>query len=125
MITYEKYTRYRDERNLKDGEVAKKANIPPSTFSDWKSGRCTPKLEKMQKIAAALDMDYFTFVGPIGKYSSLNPDNPLLSETTATRPIIPDSVIAYAERMLKLSKESQKELQNYLVYLETRESHQS
>lgn len=125
MITYERYAAFRDAKQLKDSDIAKKADIPQSTFSDWKKGKSTPKLEKMQKIAAALDIDYFAFVGPIGKYSSLNPDNPLLLETTAARPIIPDSVIAYAERMLKLSKESQKELQNYLVYLETRENKQS
>ena len=125
MITYERYATFRDAKQMKDSDIAKKADIPQSTFSDWKKGKSTPKLEKMQKIAAALDMDYFTFVGPIGKYSSLNPENPLLIETTATRPVIPDNVIAYAERMLKLSKKSQEELQNYLVYLETRENKQS
>ena len=125
MITYERYATFRDAKQMKDSDIAKKADIPQSTFSDWKKGKSTPKLEKMQKIAAALDMDYFTFVGPIGKNSSLNPENPFLIETTATRPVIPDNVIAYAERMLKLSKKSQEELQNYLVYLETRENKQS
>ena len=124
MITYEKYTKYRDERNLKDGEVAKRANIPPSTFSDWKSGRCTPKLEKMQKIAKALEMDYTSFVGPVGRYSSLNPNNPLLVETTTPSIEIPENVIKYAERMLKLSKEAQQEVQNFIAFLEAKEKKQ-
>lgn len=78
MITYDKYCEIRDSKGLKDGDVARKAGIQPSTFSEWKKGKCTPKYEKMSKIAEALDMDYFAFVGPVGKYSSLNPDNPLL-----------------------------------------------
>ena len=124
MITYERYTIYRDAKNMKDGDVAKKANIPPSTFSDWKSGRCTPKLEKMQKIAAALEMDYTTFVGPVGRYSALNPNNPLLIETTTPTVEIPENVIAFAQRMLKLSKEAQLEVQNFIAFLETKENRQ-
>ena len=35
-------------------KVAKQTGIPPSTFSDWKSGRSVPKAEKLCRIA-----DYF------------------------------------------------------------------
>lgn len=76
MITYEKYAEIRDKKNLTDGKVAEIAGIGRSTFSDWKSGRSIPKLEKMQKISRALEMDYFAFVGPVGKFSALNPNNP-------------------------------------------------
>ena len=54
-MTYEEYARIRDEKNLSDAQVAKKAGIGRSTFSDWKSGRSKPKDEKMRKIAEALD----------------------------------------------------------------------
>ena len=77
MITYEKYAEIRDKKNLTDGKVAKMCGFGRSTFSDWKSGRSIPKIDKMQKIADALDMDYAIFVGRVGKFSSLNPDNPL------------------------------------------------
>lgn len=77
MITYEKYAEIRDEKKLTDGKVAKMCGFGRSTFSDWKSGRSIPKIDKMQKIAEALDMDYAIFVGPVGKFSALNPDNPL------------------------------------------------
>lgn len=76
MITYDKYCEIRDSKGLKDGDVARKAGIQPSTFSEWKKGKCTPKYEKMSKIAEALDMDYFAFVGPVGKFSALNPNKP-------------------------------------------------
>lgn len=79
MITYEKYAEIRDRKNLTDGKVAEMAGFGRSTFSDWKSGRSNPKADKLQKIADALDMDYFDFVGPVGKFSSQNPDKPDLN----------------------------------------------
>jgi len=51
---YEDYAKIRDSLGLKDAEVAKMCGLTRSTFSDWKSGRSTPKDEKMQKIADAL-----------------------------------------------------------------------
>lgn len=80
MITYEKYCKIRDSKGLRDGDVAKLAGIQASTFSEWKKGKCTPKYEKMSKIAAALDMEYSEFVGPVGKFSSLNPNKPQLKK---------------------------------------------
>ena len=51
---YEIYCKLRDKNGKKDADVAKATGITKSTFSDWKSGRRTPKNEKLQKIA-----DYF------------------------------------------------------------------
>lgn len=51
---YEIYCALRDAKNVKDSDVAKYTQIPKSTFSDWKSGKSSPKLPKLQKIA-----DYF------------------------------------------------------------------
>lgn len=76
MITYEKYCEIRDSKGFRDGDVAKLAGIQASTFSEWKKGKCTPKYEKMSKIAEALGMEYSEFVGPVGKFSSLNPNRP-------------------------------------------------
>lgn len=53
---YEKYAKRRDELNLTDYSVANQADVVPSTFSDWKSGRSKPKLEKLAKIAKVLDV---------------------------------------------------------------------
>lgn len=51
---YSIYCKLRDSRNVKDSQVANATGIGKSTFSDWKSGRSTPKSDKLQKIA-----DYF------------------------------------------------------------------
>lgn len=48
---YERYAEIRDKLGLKDSAVAKATGIGKSTFSDWKSGRSAPKMEKMKKIA--------------------------------------------------------------------------
>ena len=44
---YTKYVALRDARGLTDYKVAKDTGIPKSTFSDWKSGRSKPKIEKL------------------------------------------------------------------------------
>ena len=48
---YEKYVKVRDEHGVTDYEVAKQTGIPQSTFSDWKTGRSKPKVEKLVVIA--------------------------------------------------------------------------
>lgn len=77
MVKYEEYAEFRNSKGMKDSDVAKLTNIPQSTFTAWKKAEYMPKADKMQKIAAALDIDYAIFVGPVGKFSALNPDNPL------------------------------------------------
>ena len=48
---YEIYCKLRDEKGVKDADVARGTGIGKSTFSDWKSGRSAPKNEKLFKIA--------------------------------------------------------------------------
>ncbi len=74
MITYDEYARIRSEKGLKDSEVAKAANIPQSTFSDWKKGKSTPKAEKAQKIADALGVPLSLLMG----LSDINDEDSLL-----------------------------------------------
>ena len=48
---YEKYTKLRDAKGVTDYAVSVATGIVMSTFSDWKSGRSKPKVEKLAKIA--------------------------------------------------------------------------
>ena len=59
---YENYRMYRDFKNLTDYKVAKATGIHRSTFTDWKTGRSAPKLDKLKKIADFLDVpiEYIT-----------------------------------------------------------------
>ena len=59
---YGKYVALRDGKGVTDYAVSKATGIPQSTFSDWKSGRSKPKLEKLKLIADYFEVsvDYFT-----------------------------------------------------------------
>lgn len=51
---YEKYKILRDEKGVTDYRVSMDTGITKSTFTDWKSGRSAPKIDKLKLIA-----DYF------------------------------------------------------------------
>lgn len=51
---YEKYLMLRNKKGVTDYRVAIETGIPKSTFSEWKSKRSCPKIDKLKKIA-----DYF------------------------------------------------------------------
>lgn len=55
-MDYLVYAKLRDSKGYTDYRVAKEIGTTPSTFSDWKSGRCTPKIEKLKKILHCLDV---------------------------------------------------------------------
>lgn len=63
MISYEMYEKIRDSKGMKNSDVARIAAIPPSTFSDWKKGKSSPKQEKLQKIANALNVSFAELIG--------------------------------------------------------------
>lgn len=59
---YETYEKLRDEKGLSDYRVSVETNIPRSTFSEWKSGRSKPKVEKLLKLATFFDVPIETFI---------------------------------------------------------------
>lgn len=62
-MEYSNYAKIRDLQGFTDYRVSQMTHITPSTFSDWKSGRCKPKTEKLQKIANALGVTYAELIG--------------------------------------------------------------
>lgn len=57
MASYDTYCKIRDLKGMNDSQVAKLAGIGRSTFTDWKSGRSTPKMPKIIKIAQVLNVN--------------------------------------------------------------------
>ena len=51
---YRTYAAFRDNRKLKDADVAHAAGIDAGILSKWKTGRTTPRLTNMEKIAHAV-----------------------------------------------------------------------
>lgn len=58
---YKKFLQLLLKNNVTAYAVGKATEIPQSTFSDWKSGRSKPGVEKLAKIAKFFDvpMEYF------------------------------------------------------------------
>jgi len=59
---YTKYVELRDAKGVNDALVARETGIAPSTFSDWKSGRSKPKIEKLLRLAEFFDTSVDVFV---------------------------------------------------------------
>ena len=59
---YEKYVALRDKKGVTDYAVSQATGIAQSTFSDWKSGRSKPKLEKLILIARFFEVPIEYFV---------------------------------------------------------------
>ena len=58
---YKNYVELRDTKGITDYQVSKDTGIPKSTFSEWKSGRSKPKVEKLKILADyfGVDVGYF------------------------------------------------------------------
>ena len=60
-MKYSDYAALRDERGLKDIDVAKASGLNQPLFTNWKQGRYMPKIDKIKKICEVLGV-------PIGEY---------------------------------------------------------
>ncbi|MBE6596680.1 MAG: helix-turn-helix domain-containing protein [Ruminococcaceae bacterium] len=103
-MDYKKFEALLKSNNTTVYKVSKATGIAQSTFSDWKSGRSTPKADKLKKIADHFGvgigylMDSETY--PISEMSGIDPRGsrkvPIIGEIRAGSPIITnESVIGY------------------------------
>ncbi len=58
---YEKFRVLLDKTNKTTYQVSKETGISQTAFSNWKSGRSTPSLESLKKLASYFDksIEYF------------------------------------------------------------------
>lgn len=75
--------------------VAKETGIAPSTFTDWKNGRSTPKADKLVRIAAhfRLSLDDMMGTGESGRSAASLPRLPIIGEIRAGSPIITEEAL--------------------------------
>ncbi len=59
---YEKYKALRDKKGVTDYRVSVETGITKSTFTDWKNGRSTPKIEKLKILADYFDVKIEDFL---------------------------------------------------------------
>ena len=69
---FTKFEQIVNKKGLKYSDVARGAGIAYSTITDWKAGRCTPKFDKMQKIADFLGVPINVFYPDIPEKSQNN-----------------------------------------------------
>jgi repressor LexA len=61
-LTYRRYEALREAKGYSNYRVSKESGVGQSTLSDWKSGKITPKLGTLFKIAETLGvtpMDFY------------------------------------------------------------------
>jgi SOS-response transcriptional repressor LexA len=63
---YERFKKLIEEKGIKTAEVARQTGIHPSMFTDWKKGKSSPKIDKLQKIADyfGVRLEYLTGASP-------------------------------------------------------------
>ena len=59
---YEKYARIRDEKGFTDYAIAMQTGISTSTMSEWKTGKHTPNVDKLKRIADFLKVKVDDFL---------------------------------------------------------------
>ena len=100
-MEYKKFEALLKNNNTTVYKVSKATGIAQSTFSDWKSGRSTPKLDKLNKIADFFGVDISYFVdtngyGSAGIYYSSGREKklvPIIGEIRAGSPIITNETL--------------------------------
>lgn len=60
--TYNKYVHQRDKLGITDYEVAKRSGLRRNIFTDWKQEVSQPKIDKLMKIADAIEVDITYFL---------------------------------------------------------------
>lgn len=60
---YQKFESLLKARGITAYRVAKDLGLSPTVFSDWKSGKSKPKIEKLKKIADYFEVPIEYFLG--------------------------------------------------------------
>ena len=56
MAMYDVYEKLRNEKGLSNAEVSRATGVSTATLSQWKTGRYTPKMDKLERIASFLSV---------------------------------------------------------------------
>lgn len=109
---YERYCKLRDSKGLTDAEIARQCNFNKSTFSDWKSGKGTPKTDKLLPIAKCLGttIEYLM--------TGESPFTIEMAETDVAISNMNKRMKEYALKMANLPKEKQEHIMSLIDMLE-------
>lgn len=99
-MSYERFEQLLRTKNATVYRLSKETGIPASTFSDWKTGRSTPKAEKLKKIARFFDVsiEYLLEGEDSNTVGSAEKIIPIIGEIRAGSPIITNETILGYEK---------------------------
>ena len=99
-MSYEKFEQLLLTKGTTVYRVSKETGIPASTFSDWKTGRSTPKAEKLKKIARFFDvsLEYLLDSDTYDPNGSGEKNIPIIGEIRAGSPIITNETLLGYEK---------------------------
>lgn len=59
---WEKFKKLCDEKGVKPNNVAKIVGIASGTITNWKNGKCVPKIDKLRKVADYFNVPLYYFL---------------------------------------------------------------
>ena len=83
---YDIYCELRDERGVTDYAVAKACGFNQALFSDWKSGKSVPKIDKLQKIAKFFGVSTSYLIGEEKGGYYLSPETAQIAQELLMKP---------------------------------------
>lgn len=113
------------EKGVKTADVCKATGLRQSLFSDWKAGRYTPKLDKLQKIATYFDVPVERFtdtveptiIKPVKLFSGVSDDFVREAIGKVIANMINEDEIGLLEMYRKLNEDGKDKLTDYLLDL--------
>jgi transcriptional regulator with XRE-family HTH domain len=101
---YEVFEKLLEKNGVTAYKVSKETGIGRSTFTDWKSGRSKPGLDKLIKIAAYFGVSVSYLTTGEGPYDGFSDENAHLVAKIRTDKDLSDALLKYFE----LSKEKRR-----------------
>lgn len=121
---YSRFTELLKERGISATALAKTLNFSPSTLTDWKHGRTTPKADKLQLIADYFDVSLDWLLGNTDVREKVNSDgyydNPDAAEYAEMVRTNPEMKLLFSAAK-DISKESMKKTYEYIKFLKSQE----
>lgn len=110
---YEKFQELLDKYGQTAAQVSKETGVATSTLSEWKKGKYTPKLDKLQKIAEFFNVpiDYFSD-SETKKYVTDWPKQP-----TDLSKFLENTEVMFDGEVHRLDEEDKQKLRNALEYV--------
>lgn len=59
---WDKFKKLCDEKGVKPNNVAKIVGIASGTITNWKNGKCVPKIDKLRKVADYFNVPLYYFL---------------------------------------------------------------